>query len=43
MPSLNGLAYSLNGLACVGLEEACNLNERVHMRHIIDFLLSQSC
>lgn len=26
MPSLNGLAYSLNGLACVWFEEACNLN-----------------
>lgn len=43
MPSLNGLAYSLHGLVCVWFEEACNLNERIYLSHIIDLLLSQNC
>lgn len=43
MSSLNRLAYSLNGSASVWFEEANNLNERVYMSHIIDFLMSQNC
>lgn len=43
MPSLNGLAYSLTALSVSGFEEACYLNERVDMSHVIVFLMSHSC